>query len=39
VQEEKAGKYGVIHVLMDGIRFCRKESGFAGRNQVLLAVL
>jgi hypothetical protein len=27
---------GRIQVMLEGIRFCWKESGFVGKNQVLL---
>jgi hypothetical protein len=31
----KSGVVGRNQVLLEGIRFCRKKSGFDGKNQVL----
>jgi hypothetical protein len=31
--------HGRIQVLLEGIKFCGKESGFVGRNQIWLAAL
>ena len=36
---EDYGMQGRNQVLLEGIRFCWKESGFVGRNQVLLVAL